>query len=61
MNLWVVGEPTDEVYGSLAVSLLKDYFSLSLEQQEAKRLKDNVALRAKDLKPKTSSGKSRHK
>ena len=37
--MWVVGEPTDDVYGSLAVSLLKDSFGLSLEQQEAKRVK----------------------
>jgi hypothetical protein len=44
-ELWVVGEPTDEVYGSLAVSLLKDSFGLSLQQEEAKRLKDSVALK----------------
>lgn len=44
-ELWVVGEPSDEVYGSLAVSLLKDSFGLSLEQQEAKRLKDIVAMK----------------
>ena len=56
-ELWVVGEPTDEVYGSLAVSLLKDSFGLSLEQKEAKRLKDIVAMKlamtlsAKELKP----------
>ena len=57
-ELWVVGEPSDEVYGSLAVSLLKDSFGLSLEQKEAKRLKDIVAMKlattlsAKELKPK---------
>ena len=56
-ELWVVGEPTDEVYGSLAVSLLKDSFALSLEQEEAKRLKDSVAMKlattlnARKLKP----------
>jgi hypothetical protein len=44
-ELWVVGEPTDEVYGSLAVSLLKDSLGLSLQQEEAKRLKDSVALK----------------
>ena len=57
-ELWVVGEPTDDVYGSLAVSLLKDSFGLSLEQREAKRLKDIVAMKlamtlsAKELKHK---------
>jgi len=56
-ELWVVGEPTDEVYGSLAVSLLKDFFDLSLQQEEAKRLKDSVAMKlattldARQLKP----------
>jgi len=56
--LWIVGEPTDEVYGSPAVSLLKDSFGLSLQQQEAGRLKDIVAMKlattlsAKELKPK---------
>ena len=57
-ELWVVGEPSDEVYGSLAVSLLKDSFGLSLEQKEAKRLKDIVAMKlamtlsAKEVKSK---------
>lgn len=66
-ELWVVGKPTDEVYGSLAVSLLKDSFGLSLEQQEAKRLKDIVAMKlamtlsAKELKPKTRAGKAPRK
>ena len=56
-ELWVVGEPTDDVYGSLAVSLLKDSFRLPLEQEEAKRLKDSVAMKlattlnARKLKP----------
>jgi hypothetical protein len=42
-ELWIVGEPTDEKYGALAVSLLKDSFSISLDPNEAKRLKDIVA------------------
>jgi len=56
-ELWVVGEPTDEAYGSVAVSLLKDSFGLSLEQEEGKRLKDSVAMKlattlnARKLKP----------
>ncbi len=56
-ELWVVREPTDETYGSLAVSLLKDSFGLLLEQQEARRVKDIVAMKlamtlsAKELKP----------
>ena len=62
-ELWVVGEPTDEVYGSLAVSLFKDSFGLSLERQEAKRLTDIVAMKlamtvsAKELKPQKRTGK----
>jgi hypothetical protein len=57
-ELWVVGEPIDEAYGSLAVSLLKDSCGLLLEQAEAKRLKDSVAMKlgmtlsAKEVKPK---------
>jgi len=57
-ELWVIGEPTDEVYGSLAVFLLKDSYGLLLEQAEAKRLKDSVAMKlamtlsAKEMKPK---------
>ena len=56
-ELWIVGEPKDEVYGSLAVSLLKDSFGLPLEQKEAIRLKDIVAMKlsmtlsAKEPKP----------
>jgi hypothetical protein len=56
-ELWVVEEPTNEVYGSLAVSLLKDSFGLSLEQNDAKRLKDIVAMKlamtfsTRELKP----------
>ncbi len=44
-ELWILGEPTDEKYGALAISVLKDTLNLSLEQNEAKRLKDIVAMK----------------
>jgi len=65
-ELWVIGEPTDEVYGSLAVSLLKDSFGLSLEQEEAKRVKDIVAkklamtLTVKERQPNAKERKPKH-
>ena len=65
-ELWVVGEPTDEVYSALAVSLFKDSFGLSLEQEQAKRVKDIVAMKlamtlsAKERQPTAKERKPKH-
>ena len=65
-ELWVVGEPTDETYSALAVSLFKDSFGLSLKQQEAKRVKDIVAMKlamtlsAKERQPTAKERKPKH-